>query len=399
MNMHASCTDAHFLRRRLDLARLQASARPRILAITHRQGGGVERHLQDMSRILREDVEILSLAQGGDDNMRLRWLRTGEEDFSLWYRMPEALPGLIELLRRLQIGRVHVHHVLEIPRCIMDLPDSLDLPWDFTVHDHYPICPQFNLGDEHGRYCGEKGSADCARCLSVRPAPWGLDIASWRALFAHWLRGAQRVFVPSMDTLERMRRYIPTANYLLLPHPEPAPSTTSLDLSDTQPGTNRSMALPRGFDPPWAKGRDRAYKVLLLGVMNPAKGLDLLGRCARDARERHLPLEYCVLGWFMNPLHGIEQLAVSCTGPYAYSDIQTLIAAERADVLMFPFQVPETWSYTLGEGLASGLPLIASALGAIPERLAGRPDAVLLSPEATGNQWNDAIMKLLESRT
>ena len=40
-------------------------------------------------------------------------------------------------------------------------------------------------------------------------------------------------------------------------------------------------------------------------------------------------------------------------------------------MLFFPAQVPETYAYTLSVALASGLPIVASALGALPERLAG----------------------------
>jgi hypothetical protein len=54
--------------------------------------------------------------------------------------------------------------------------------------------------------------------------------------------------------------------------------------------------------------------------------------------------------------------------------------------------VPETWSYTLSVALASGLPIVASALGAFPERLAGRANARLLPFDASASEWNDALL-------
>ena len=53
-------------------------------------------------------------------------------------------------------------------------------------------------------------------------------------------------------------------------------------------------------------------------------------------------------------------------------ELPSLIAAERPDVLWFPAQVPETFAYTLSSAIASGLPIVASNLGALPERLDGR---------------------------
>ncbi|MBK1672476.1 hypothetical protein CKO35_04025 [Ectothiorhodospira shaposhnikovii] len=391
---HVAEDPQRVMRRRLDLARLQASTRPRVLAITHRQGGGVEQHLMDMARILDRDIELLSIAQDGHDVMRLRWLRPGEEDFSLWFRMPQEQDILVNLLRWLAVGRIHVHHILEVPRCILDLPEILGVPWDFTVHDHYPVCPQYNLTDEHGHFCGEPDEAGCARCLSVRPAPWGLDIESWRRLFGHWLVGADRVFVPSRITLARVQYYFPDANYCLAPHPElagmvePAPELPPSD-----------KAMSRAVDPPPSIRSGRPFKVLVLGVINPAKGLDLLTRCAWDARNRALPMEYRVLGWFERPMLGGEELPVSCTGPYPRDQVRALITAEQADVMLFPSQAPETWSYTLTEGLQSGLPLVASARGAMLERLAGVERAVLLNPDDDARIWNDAILSLLGEST
>lgn len=381
------------MRRRLDLTRLSLSPRPRVLAITHRQGGGVEQHLLDVSRVLEQDVELLSIAQDGHDVMRLRWLRSGEEDFSLWFRMPHELDALLSLLRRLRVCRIHVHHVLEVPRCIMDLPESLGVPWDFTVHDHYPICPQYNLTDEHGRFCGEPDVAGCDRCLSVRPGPWGLDIRSWRGLFAHYLRGAERVFVPSRITLARVQSYMPEANYVLAPHPAPVVAEAGDVSAAALTPSDKSMSL--GMVPPAFPPLGRPVKVLVIGVINPAKGLDLLTRCAWDARNRRLPLEFRVLGWFERPMLGADQVPVSCTGPYPREQVLQLLRAEGADILMYPSQAPETWSYTLSEGLNTDLPLVAAARGAMLERLAGCERAVLLCPDEQACIWNDAILSLV----
>ena len=61
-------------------------------------------------------------------------------------------------------------------------------------------------------------------------------------------------------------------------------------------------------------------------------------------------------------------------------------------MLLFAAQVPETFAYTLSVALQSGLPIVASALGAFPERLAGvargRDGAV---ERATG-RWNEALL-------
>ena len=101
--------------------------------------------------------------------------------------------------------------------------------------------------------------------------------------------------------------------------------------------------------------------------------------CARLAHERDLPLAFRVLGPVSRPLPPLPMSRLSMSGEYAERDLADLVAAERPDVLWFPVQVPETYAYTLTVALASGLPIVASALGALPERLAGHAGATLVA--------------------
>ena len=61
-------------------------------------------------------------------------------------------------------------------------------------------------------------------------------------------------------------------------------------------------------------------------------------------------------------------------------------------LFLFPAQVPETYSYTLSVALATGLPIVASALGALPERLAGRAARDAVPWDAPPAAWNDALL-------
>jgi hypothetical protein len=54
--------------------------------------------------------------------------------------------------------------------------------------------------------------------------------------------------------------------------------------------------------------------------------------------------------------------------------------------------VPETYAYTLSVALASGLPIVASALGAFTERLAGHPRSANVPWNAPPSTWNEALL-------
>ena len=182
-------------------------------------------------------------------------------------------------------------------------------------------------------------------------------------MLADFLAGAERRIVPSQDVADRLGRYLPYLAFEVWPHPESSPAP-----------------LPR------------VARVVTLGSLSPEKGLAVVADCARDAKRRQLPLVFRVLGPTTAPLPRAPEVPLSIAGAYDEGDLARLLAAERADALFFPAQVPETWSYTLSVALASGLPIVASDLGAFAERLAGHPRAQLLAWNSSASAWNDALV-------
>ena len=353
------------LRRRVDLARLRASPRPRLLFVTHRWGGGVQLHVNDLARLLENDCEVVVLSPGVPGSINVRWLREGES-LQAWFDPSTEWAGVTDLLRAIGIARVHFHHVHALPREVLDLPGELGVPYDVTLHDHFAICPQYHLSDEAGRYCGEPDAAGCGACIAKRPAQWGLDIGAWRALFHGLLRGAGRVIAPSSDIATRMQRYFPDVQPQVWPHPE-----------------LRLDAL-------------RVHKVLVLGGLSAIKGIDLFEACVRDAHARRLPLHFEVLGHISRPLRVERDAPVRIAGSYAEARLATLVELERPDAFLFLAQVPETYSYTLSVAMRTAKPIVATQMGAFTERLRGYPAATLVAADTSASAVNDALLRLVE---
>src|SRR5438046_2016348 len=349
--------------RRADLQRLAAGAKPVLLFVAHAWGGGVRHHMADLAELVGERCETLLLEPVVGDVTKLSWLRTGE-DFSGYFTLPADFDVLVSLLRHVGVARIHFHHVRSLPRFVLDLPSAIGVPFDCTLHDYYAICPQYHLVTQDGRYCGEPDEAGCAICLHQRPAQWGLDIAAWRGVFERLLRAAERVIAPSRDVARRMSRYFPELNVLVVPHPE-KPAGAPLDY----------------------------VRVATLGSLAPEKGLHVVTACAGEARARNLPLSFRILGSTTEPVPQWPEAAVSVHGEYERRDLPALLSAEKPDVIWFPAQVPETYSYTLSVALASGIPIVATDLGALAERLADNPSAALVPWTASATQWNDALLR------
>jgi glycosyltransferase involved in cell wall biosynthesis len=349
-------------RGRAALERLAGSDKQLLLFVAHAWGGGIRQHMNELAGLVSAQCDVLLLEPAGGDTVRLSWLKPGE-DLAAYFTLPADMQALVTLLSALDLARIHFHHVHGLPRAVLDLPATLSVPYDCTLHDYYAICPQYHLVTSDGRYCGEPDAAGCAACIAVRPAQWPLDIGAWRETFAALLRGAERVFAPSRDVEQRIASYFPGLPITVLPHAE------------------ARLATPA-----------RVTRVVTLGRLSPEKGLHVVVACAEDARARGLPLSFRIMGAVSEPVTQRPQLPLSVQGEYGDADLPGLIAAERPDVIWFPSQVPETYSYTLSAAIVAEAAIVASDLGAFPERLAGRPRTSLVPWNATPAEWNAALL-------
>jgi len=347
-------------------------SRPVILMIEPGLGGGVERHVSDLVHLLRDQADFLRMVPAKGGLLRIRHGVAGYPA-ELFFDPVREIAQLVMFLRAVRIQRVHFHHTVRLPWSLSLLPGDLGVPYDYTAHDYFSFCPQITLTSEHFRYCGEPDDEGCNRCLSVRPTPMREDISGWRSRYRKFIEGAARVFVPTVGVGERLMRHFPEARIVLAPHPEP---------SVVQRAPVRISA---------GKGK---LRIAVLGTLNPPKGADLLESCAQDATVRQLPIEFHLLGEAYRSLAQAPRAALYVHGPYKDAELDDLLAHTAPDLLWFPAQWPETYSYTLSAAMHLGYPIAATDIGAFHDRLAGRSGSWLLPWNTEARDWNDFFARL-----
>lgn len=366
------------LRREIDLERLAHSGRDRILFLSHRLGGVVEKHAAELARLLEDRYDILTIRPEagdgfgeGDSALSIEWTRTGEE-FRARFPLPAGYGDLLDFLRSLGVSRLHIHHLHGFGEVASDLARDLGVPYDYTVYDYYALCPRFDMVNRAGDFCGRPELKDCHACLAGDTCFEG-EMGARRAGFEGLLSGAERVLVPSRDALETMKEYFPEAGYVYLPFPEAEPDGAAE--TDT---------------------KKKIIKVLALGESSLVSGAELLEACAADAARKGLPLHFSVIGRQPTGAGPEPGLPLKYLGPYGEDDLARLIELERADIIFFPARWPQVHSCSLGAAQRTGLPVVAPDLGVFPEALEGYPNTHLLDCASGPGVWNELFISLAE---
>ncbi|HEX3061723.1 MAG TPA: glycosyltransferase family 4 protein [Usitatibacter sp.] len=346
--------------------RLAQSGRPRLLMVSHEfGGGGVGRHVSDLARAMQGEAEVLLLHPHRISYVALRSL--GGAGGTLWLRKAEEWDtGLLAVLRAIGIDRIHFHHVHNFPQRLLALARELAAPYDVTLHDFFPACPEYHFMAAGQRFCG--APADCHHCTEIRAPQWPLSVDGWRQAFGPWLAGAARVIAPSRQAARHLGTFFPSVSVATWPH-----------------GEDETPAAP-------------AVRVLVPGAISPEKGVEVLAACVADANERRLPLFFRVLGYTSRPIAPWPAQPYSVSGEYPEGRLPELLAQERGDAIFFPAQCPETFSYTLSAALDTGLPIVATDLGAFPERLERHPGARIVPWNSSAQAFNDALVAAAPAR-
>ncbi|WP_298437627.1 glycosyltransferase [Ottowia sp.] len=357
----------------VDLARLLDGRHPLVLAVLHDRNGGTERHVVELAELLRERARFLLLRPLPGQRLSLR-LPGPEEGFELVFNLPEQGGALIDLLRRLGVCHVHVHHLLGHGEFVRRLPARLGVSYDFTAHDFYFADPGITLTDANGSYDPARDPA--ATAATAAPDAQEGSLVRWRQRSAEFLNGARFVIAPSRDMLARLVAVVPGAPLHLVPH------------TDVDP----TVPLPRPAPAPLAG--DRPLRVAVIGALSAIKGADVLEDAALAARKHGAPVEFHLIGYAYRTLRAQPHANLAVYGRYDEKDLPDLLRWLQPDLVWFPAQWPETYSYTLSACLQGGWPVVAPDLGAFAERLADRGWSWIRPWHQSAQQWVDFFTDL-----
>ncbi|MDO8862511.1 glycosyltransferase, partial [Haliea sp. E1-2-M8] len=258
----------------------------------------------------------------------------------------------------------------------------LELPVIVVCHDFYPFCPPILATWETP--CSQCDAARLRDCLQNNPGHRFFQYEQaphWLALRAAFISTVVErniaLVAPSASVAARMRSLMPELRehaIQVIAHGLPQPVLTSLAVLEPERDSH--------LDP------QPRLRIVVLGSLEAHKGAALLQAIIEPLAE-FATVVLVGSGEGGSTFAGLPQVEVS--DGYEREELGALLAAARPDIGLLLSVVPETFSYTLSELHASGVPVAATAMGAFADRIRHGDNGWLYAPDA------DALLDLLRS--
>jgi len=281
---------------------------------------------------------------------------------------------------------VHVQHLMGLPAGLLKHLHRVRIPYIITLWDYWWACANANLltNYDHSICGGPKAFVNCAHCAVARigkQSAWllsplfvGLFMDRNRRL-GKLLRGATRLIAPSEFVRRWFNRQAPSDGLLIT----------------IKPG----IIMPSQFNPPHKLRADH-LRVLYVGGLAANKGVHVLVEAVRQVNG---PIRLYIAGSLSAHPHYVSQLRhiaddrVTFLGELGRQEVWQAMA--NADVVAVPSLWHETFCFVAHEALTANTPVLASALGALPEAVQDGVNGFLLPPGEV-KAWRNMLQSLVD---
>lgn len=225
------------------------------------------------------------------------------------------------------------------------------VPTLIVAHDHYPLC--IALYASFGSECRSCNSVILRKCIQDNPEHRyfrGVTASDWESLrnafVQHIVANQVQLIAPSPSVAKRWKNLMPALQHL------------------------EFQVVPHGINPiaaeaftPEPTGR---LRVVVLGRLSREKGGEILLAAAKELSKE---CEFLLIGCGKVSSSWAQQSHAQRIPDFESHELPRLLSKFRPNVGLLVSIVPETFSYALSELWRSGIPVIASNLGAFSDRI------------------------------
>jgi glycosyltransferase involved in cell wall biosynthesis len=289
---------------------------------------------------------------------------------------------------------VHVQHLMGLPVSLLKRLQHREIPFVITLHDYWWLCANAQLltNDTEEVCDGPRLWINCGRCALARAnqtnalwlAPTIAPLFASRHRLLHYiLRQAGQLIVPTAFTREVYAQIgmIEREKVQIIPNGIKVPEATTF---------HEQLATHQDSEP-------KRLHIAYVGGIAQQKGVHLLIKAVTELPVGVVRLSiYGDTTTFPDYVSELRQMAtpnVEFMGRVANHLLLSKLA--NADVLVVPSIWYETAGIVIQEAYAVGVPVIASDLGALRDRVRHEIDG-LRFPAGNWQALRDTLLRLLE---
>lgn len=317
--------------------------------------GGVETVLFDTIHLLEgrgHDVVLYSTDEGNivhDPTYTVPYPKRGDSFFRKMSRLPDffyndkAAKKLQVILEVEKPDIAHIHLYLNgLSVSVLPVLKEYGIPVVMTLHDYREICPSYLLLDKRGNICEKCVNGNYLNCMFTRCSKGSFVESSLLSLEMYY----RRTMYPSEKYVDR---FVCVSDFV------------SRKCREFNPAIGeKSMVIKNPVSIPENTTKERGKYLLYFGRLSREKGIPILLEAIKNLPGITLKIAGAGDLKFENISANAEFL-----GFKHRDELDRLI--REAMFTIVPSQWYEAFGLSCAESLATGIPVIASNIGALPE--------------------------------
>lgn len=249
---------------------------------------------------------------------------------------------LVEIIKDYGIDLIHIHHMKHHYFDIVDIAKENKIKIIYSLHDFYSVCPLINKMYCNKEYCNNHNADKCKECLLKTYKYNEMTIIEWRKRFKKLFEYSYKIIAPTESC----------KNEILMTYPD-----IKIDIIEHGVELKKTKEYPALED---------TMDVAFLGAIGVIKGSNIVNNIIK---KKHKNINFHLIGTYDRILSKKEKKRIDYHGQYKREDLPKLLKENNIKLICLLSTCPETYSYTLTEAIANGIPVLVSDLGALKERV------------------------------
>lgn len=332
-----------------------------VFVFDHNLGGGASKYLEEKRKEWTAKGFLFGIVRFDLVKKSYKISFYKEKEYEIEFFVPD-LGFLEEMMNSVTVNEIWVNEIVSYPDVygvlsfIRTYSQKRGVHIKMLIHDFFSVCPTINLVGCEDIYCNIPETEICSTCIGrsklLFETAYG-SIDKWRCEWGKLLQMCREVVVFSDSSKRIMEKvYGPMEQLKVLPH--------------------KIKFLPR---------LNKKYKTTdtlnigLLGMLTEHKGLRIIRKMIEIIQQENLNIRLILIGCASE---GIFDPVFHATGEYTRGNVPKLVLENDIDVFFISSIWPETFSYTTGEIMEMGMPVMCFDIGAPAERVRRYAKGVVL---------------------